>query len=115
MTKDQATRRGRALLKKLGHGWRLKVHENMGWHFHAECMEGHLSCHENYYGKAYRPKYWCQLSDGDLPGAGSYLCLSTRVYTSPSEAVKAVVNMAEDTVFKLVMHVKTASLVARNL
>ena len=34
MTKKEATAAGKALLKQLeGKGWRLRVHENCGWHF----------------------------------------------------------------------------------
>lgn len=38
LTKEQATRRGKAMLRKMKtKGWKIRVHENIGWHYTLVC------------------------------------------------------------------------------
>jgi len=65
MTKKQAERAGRALLKKMhGTQWKLRVWENLGWHYSVEtinlsvspCSDTMFHCllhpHYTFFGKA---------------------------------------------------------------
>ena len=53
MTKREATARGKKLLKKMkGKGWKLRVHENIGWHFNV--WNGPIAVHDSGDGI-----YWC--------------------------------------------------------
>lgn len=43
MNKQQATRAGKALLRRMkGHGWKLRVYENLGWHYSVETNRIHV-------------------------------------------------------------------------
>lgn len=68
MTKEQAEERGKALVDRLNQyfdeHWKVRVWENMGWHYSAVC--GSMSVHYN----SNNGKYTCYV-DEKIPGSGS--------------------------------------------
>lgn len=90
MTKDQATSEARKLVKKLGKGWKIRVWENMGWHYSAIALDGHLTVHPSSSGNL----YFCLLSDGDYAGSGSCNWYDAHHYEDPVEAVEATITLA---------------------
>lgn len=87
MTNLEAHKRGAALLKKLkGKGWRVRVWENIGWHYAAHLgpsEQGCLSLHPHSDGSA---KYAVLLG---AAGAGNYQWYVRKRYRDPNTAVRA--------------------------
>src|ERR1043166_7716034 len=89
MTKEMAVRRGKALLKKMkGKGWRMHVHENLGWHYRVgrRFPLGFSVKVYQYDDQRGRPihEYWCLYGDG-----GGLACWSTHTNAKdPNESVR---------------------------
>jgi len=43
-----AKRRANALAKRMGKGWTIRVHENMGWHYNVVSPCGRIKLHEDW-------------------------------------------------------------------
>ncbi len=63
MSKAEATIRGRQLVKELGKGWKLRVHENFGWYYSA--FKGPCRVNPSYNGE---PVFYCMISSNWTPG-----------------------------------------------
>lgn len=90
---NEANRKGNALLKKLkGHGWRLNVWENLGWHYSVElgdAKRGGISvrCGDD-------GKFWCLI--GNTPDYGNYQWShGHHSYRDPNRAVNHALNTAK--------------------
>lgn len=108
-TKDIAKTRGQKLvnrlIKKTGGKWKLRVWENLGWHFHAEC--GSIQVNQS----GIR-KYWTLMSD-DITHAGGGCTLWSlddkvfpyrgvpECFSTPEEAVLAQLQEAKKVVLNL--------------
>jgi hypothetical protein len=98
MTKSEAKSAGEALRALLiGDGWKVRVHENMGWHF---CVVRELA---GYSIKVYQSKsregrliheYSCLL--GDAGGLACWSVDSGRRFRDPNQAVLAQYEVALD-------------------
>jgi len=86
MTKHEATQQGRRLLRRMeGTGWKLRVWENIGWHY--EVQNGGI---EIYVSTVFRtPRYSVLLHEGDTPGGGSIFWYTNRDFHDPNLAVMA--------------------------
>ncbi len=84
MTKEEATAHGEKLLAKMkGKWWKLRVHENLGWHY---CVfNGALSIHQSNDGR-----YGALLSnidEGRYCGGGLAVWNDGKYYIDPNRAV----------------------------
>lgn len=97
-SKEQAYRRGRALLKRMkGKGWKLYVHENLGWFYSV--YNGNLSVSPGYDNK---PPYSCLLSDTDkYRFIGSYIWIDPYHSKDPNKVVEHQLRTARTEVNKL--------------
>jgi hypothetical protein len=89
VTKDQATKLGKALLRKMkSKGWKLRVWENLGWHY---CLVNPpLTLHPGIDG------YWIFMTDKlNEADYGSYLWSMRDSFADPNEAVRAQVVLAQ--------------------
>jgi hypothetical protein len=78
-TKEEATLRAKAVLRKMKtKGWKIRVHENLGWHFSLQNKTLNLSEHADTDGKHY---YSCLIS----PEPGGVCGLS--LWTDPRWAI----------------------------
>lgn len=95
-TKAQAQADGEYLLSKLvGKGWKLRVWENLNWHF--EVSNGALTVHGGATGIfGGRGQYWCLLSSDpkNLPGAWHTPWTDTRRFDDPNDAVEYQIHVA---------------------
>ncbi len=84
-TKEQALRRGNAVLRKMnGNGWKVSVHENLGWYFRVEC--GAIRVYEDEFkGKI---TYSVLMSDSMEGAGGSYDWVDKKSYKDPNRAVR---------------------------
>jgi hypothetical protein len=90
MTKEQATSRGKILLKKMKGGpWRLRVWENLGWHYSVDCAEGALSVSD------YGGEYSAMLANVGCSHSGSYDWIDPRRYRDPNIAVRNQLRLAK--------------------
>lgn len=95
MTKLEATKQGRILLKRMkGPGWKLTVWKNIGWHF--KVSNGSISVHQ------FSPpdkRYFILMTDskGDSSG-GSYLWNVEESFTDPNKAVRTQLKLARSRV-----------------
>lgn len=86
MTKEMATERANKLKNRLdiktGGKWKIRVHENAGWHFNVYC--GTVSVTQ------YEPKrYTCLISDGEYAGTGCGIwTLDDTSAPTPEECVR---------------------------
>jgi hypothetical protein len=79
---QSAQRKGRALVKKLGRGWKVRVWENLGWHHSAVAIGVNATVYED--GKR---RFWADTHFGDR---------QFHAYgTSPKAAVKNAVAQAK--------------------
>ena len=63
-TKQEAEREGKKLLKRMkGKGWKLRVHENIGWHYNV--WNGPAAVYPSVDGM-----FHCLLADRDCEGTG---------------------------------------------
>lgn len=66
MTKQQAQTEAKQCLSKMTtKGWKIHVHENLGWHWCLENIKGHFTLHKS------GDHHWTLLSDGDHSHCGS--------------------------------------------
>ena len=87
-TKEWAQENGMKLLRKMkSTGWRLRIHENMGWHYSVVCTfpNGYsIKVHQSDNGRRLLNQYWCLF--GDMGGLAVW---STDTYSSnPNESVR---------------------------
>ena len=93
MTKQEATRRGRQLLRRMeGTGWKLRVWENIGWHY--EVQNGGISIDEMRCCDG-RNVYLAYLHEGDTHGGGSAFWHTGRECGDPNLAVWAQLKHAQ--------------------
>jgi hypothetical protein len=86
MTKIEATKAGKVLLKKLGKGWRLRVWENHGWHYSA--TRGPIAVH------THGAEYFALIDSDPKCAGGGLAAWSTcddRTYRDPRLAVKKAI------------------------
>ena len=84
-TKEEALKKGKALQKRLGAGWKVHVFENLGWHYTVSAIDGLLSMHgHSYKGEV---KYYCMFTNS-FPGSGSIGWFADKSYKDPLDAVR---------------------------
>jgi hypothetical protein len=95
-TKEQATERGKAVLKQMrGPGWKLVVHENLGWHW--TLRNGKMSLSGSYLGYQNPDTYHVLITDDDRhQGAGSMNWRTTENFTDPNDAVYHAIEKVKD-------------------
>lgn len=96
-TKAQATAAARACRRKMKtKGWKLYVHENLGWHWCLEHADGFFTLHEfNHPGE--KPKYWTLMSDGGHQHCGSgEWTPRNKMFLDPNRAVAYQLKLAKD-------------------
>ena len=90
-TKAEARQKATAFLAKMKtKGWKIRVHENMGWHY--SLLNGGLSIHADKHKGKYT--YHCML--GTDPGSGDaiWTARGEGYYPDPNKAVKFAVEYA---------------------
>lgn len=114
LTKEEAERLGNKLLKKMkGKGWKLRVHENLGWWFNVYNKNLSVSSNDCYKQKKSEKTYYSCLMD-DNPErhwGGSFIWTerSGKGYrTDPNKAVEYQVKLARKIVDKLNKAVEAA-------
>lgn len=94
---QDALRKGRALAKRLGTGWRPRVWENVGWHYDARTLDGVMKVHENRSRDGFVISYTAFFERKDLPHTGDVVRGNwTARGGTPQEAVDAVLTIAEE-------------------
>lgn len=85
-TKAEATRLGKALVKRLGPGWTLRVWENLGWHYSATCAG--MSVYPAY-GGGFHTLLSAEAWKNGGPGGGEvyWSGLRARTFKDPRRAV----------------------------
>lgn len=87
--KEEAENTAKALAKRLGKGWKVRVWENLGWHHAA--TKGGLSV-----SSGYDNKYGCMMTDSfDSVGSGCTLYPGTKRFKDPRRAVRETVRAVE--------------------
>ena len=84
-TKEEALKKGKALQKRLGAGWKTHVFENLGWHYTVSALDGLLSVHGHSFKEG--TKYFCMFTNS-FPGTGSPGWYSHKSYEDPLDAVR---------------------------
>lgn len=88
MTKKEVTRKGRVLLKLMrGKGWKLRVWENMGWHYSV--VSGPISVHPTLWSD--ETYYFSMISDDPKRaggGAGIWTSSGLATRKDPNQSVK---------------------------
>lgn len=87
-SKTAATREARKLVKKLGKGWRICVWENLGWHYCAEALDGHLTVWDE--GGEYHV-----LFSPEHKHTGNYDWYDEKRFRDPRKAVKHLLALME--------------------
>jgi hypothetical protein len=109
-TEQEARREGRKLLKRMkGKGWKLRVWENLGWHF---CVwNGPAAVYPSINGK-----FHCLLADHDCKGtgAGHGEWTTTESFADPNKAVACELASAESVVQKYIKALKYIKGVLKN-
>lgn len=101
--KKQVVEKCNALLAKMkSKGWKPHIHENLGWHYCLENLDGHLTLNES------NGQYYCLLSEGDFKHSGSPLWHSEKCFNDPNKAVEAQIKMARNKVDELDKIIKQA-------
>lgn len=107
ITKAAATKKAKALLAKMKtKGWKIRVHENLGWHYGL--FNEKLSLHASKFGNE-KITYHCML--GEHPGTGiGFLTAPSgeRYFRDPNKAVKFCVEYARRVVDNYVAFVELA-------
>jgi len=81
----RACKRGKALAKKLGKGWKARIHENMGWHYCAHSSGGFVTVYESYRLSG-KPTYSALANTTGNVGSGQWVVSSVK---TPQAAVHA--------------------------
>lgn len=92
---NHAKRAGEKLAKRMGKGWTVRVHENMGWHYTAISPCDRFSVTE-YVWSSGPTTYTAFLGDKGSPCAGRY----TAQAKSPKAALAEVVRVAVEDLAK---------------
>lgn len=90
-TKEQATKKGKALLKRMvGDGWKLRVWENLGWHFSVSLLNLTIfdDCGNDY--SAFLT------TDESHRGSGEMFWSPGKSFADPNKAVKYQLKIAQD-------------------
>ena len=87
-TKREAEIAGKALIKRLGPGWDLRIWENLGWWYEARFRKGELSVHEH------AGLFYCMLST--VPGVGDLEWFCDKSFRDPQKAVRETVRIARE-------------------
>lgn len=99
-TKREATAAGKKLLSRMKtSGWKLRVWENMGWHYALENYG--MSIHQD------NPKETCSVLfslDPEGPGGSSIWC-DKKQYKDPNKAVERQMELARNYANKAVQRV----------
>lgn len=94
MTKQQATRAANALLRRMRtKGWRIFVHENLGWHYCVENADGHITVNPHAAGKS--GKFYCMMSAGKYPHTGNVSWGTHQYFKDPNAAVSVTLALAK--------------------
>lgn len=99
MTRDQATQLGNEMVAKLGEGWTLHVHNNIGWHAYCKSPSKHLYVSVQAAGPSGKPTYMCLMSEDPerYPNCGAdvwSLRNTGKIHSDPVEAVLEQVQYA---------------------
>ena len=112
-TKKEATSLGRKLVKKLdGKGWRLRVHENLGWHYNV--WKGPISINASFNPRGKKTTYSVLISSSDERPPVGGLVLWTSNDTSrashkdPNVAVRRAVKYARLVIDRLSAQLREA-------
>jgi len=89
-TKEEATKAGKALKKKLGKQWKIRVWQNMGWHYCCYLGKGFISVYPSFDGD----EFHCML-DLTMPFAGDCRWTKDAPYDKdPRKVVSATLRLA---------------------
>lgn len=93
-TKKEAETRGNALLNRMhGIGWKLRVWENMGWHFAVG--NGSIDLSEGYTRPGKKPTYHILMGTVEGGVGGTYpFVMEGRAFTDPNKAVRVQMKYA---------------------
>lgn len=84
MTKQTATERAKKLQARLnkstGGKWKIKVHENLGWHFNVSAATISVSQYS-------ANQYSCLIGDGEYEGAGEGTWTIENTSNTPEECI----------------------------
>ena len=114
LTKEEAERLGNKLLKRMkGNGWKLRVHENLGWWFNVYNKNLSVSSNDSFKQKKNEKTYYSCLMDdnpeGNRGGSSIWTERGGRGYrTDPNKAVEYQVKLARKVVDDLNKAVKAA-------
>lgn len=114
LIKEEAERLGNKLLKKMkGKGWKLRVHENLGWWFNVYNKNLSVSSNDAYKQKKSEKTYYsCLMSDNINDHSSGAMIWTERggkgYYTDPNKAVEYQVKLARKIVDELNKAVEAA-------
>ena len=95
MTKNEAIKEAKALVKKLGKNWKYRVFENMGWYWNVYILDGRISIHEGNKG------YWCLANfDKGFSPCGDLRFRTDKQFKDPKKAVRYTLKVMK----KIVKH-----------
>jgi len=104
MTKEQAQRKAKALVRKMRNpkGWKTRVWENLGWHY---CIEkGAVSVWSSFDGT-----FFCMISsDVECPGSGLGMWTTTYHSKDPNVALRMEAASAREVLDRLIKAVESA-------
>ena len=81
-------------------GWKAYVHENIGWHWCLEHLDGHFCLYQSSFA-AVGSGYYTLMSDGKTAHSGCLNWLSQRHFNDPNEAVEYQLQIAREFVKKM--------------
>jgi len=101
MTKQEATRRGKALLARMKtKGWKLRVWENLGWHYSLERPP--LSVYPLYREEEESPSVGIMMTNKADESGWGYPCWDYKASNKdPNKAVEAQIKEAQEYVNQL--------------
>lgn len=92
-TKAEALRRARQVKAQLKtKGWKIKVWNNLGWHWSLDHLDGHLTLHECLHSKTFSTLF----STGDYAHTGSYNWLVRGSFKDPNKAIEVQLHAARE-------------------
>ena len=103
-TKDEAIVAGGRLLGMMeGDSWRLRVWENLGWHYTVESPPFTVSPSGDYKEGRGKPRYFCLMADrlDRCGGTGSGMWTTRFISGDPNEVVRVELAQAEE-VFEMI-------------
>lgn len=102
MTKAEATKRAKALQKKLGTGWAPRVWKTTTWYY--SCTKYNVSCYDVDCLLNASGRYWCLVS-GDADKASGGLAVWSpehKTFSDPRDAVRHAVMVVNQTMALLI-------------